>query len=121
MRAFAVQAEIPVEQQRAKGCIGGNDRLTVLVRERPHNIDVARLERRREIFRGSAKSGVEPCQLVVDNKDTRPQGNCSGIQHGVTPIALLIKRSRRIQWPPPPSVPPTTVAFEEDKIFPASR
>ena len=47
--------------------------MTVLVRERPDDVDVTRAECFREAFRGSAKRRIELRQVVVDHKNARPQ------------------------------------------------
>ena len=59
--------------------------MTVLVRERPDDVDVTRVECRREAFRGPAERRVQLRQLVVDHEDARPHGGYSWIQHEVMP------------------------------------
>ena len=58
-----------------------------LVRERPDNVDVTRLEYLREAFGAPPERHIELRKFVIDhNKHARPQWDCSGIQHGVMPF-----------------------------------
>ena len=74
VRGGPVRTQIPVEQHRAHRRIKADDRLTVLEREGPDDIDTASRERDCQGLRGPAQGRVEPRQTVVNHQRARTQG-----------------------------------------------
>ena len=58
------------EQHGAQRRVGADDGLAVLERERPHHVDIARLERGGDALGGAADRRVELGQAVVDDEGT---------------------------------------------------
>ena len=70
MRRFRIAAEIPVEQHGTQRRIGADDRQSVLARQRPDYIDVARFQLLREAFRRSPNGGIQLRQSIIDDENT---------------------------------------------------
>ena len=59
--------------------------MAILVRKRPDDVEIARLKRRREAFRGPPERRVELRQFVVHHKDARPKWSVSWIDMSYLP------------------------------------
>jgi hypothetical protein len=86
MGALTVQTKVPVEQHGAQRSVGADDCQTVFIGKRPNNFDIARFQRRREVFSGPAKRRIELRQFIVNYEGARPQRYVRRALHGLFPL-----------------------------------